>query len=302
MSKKSEIKKHKESFYLIISALLFGKISERSSRERIFTVLSFSFGNFFALIGIVFILHNEIFFGILLILAGVIGFSYLYYTSRFKNKPKPWLFLAFFLSIFTLIWGKAHGFYGDIHLLLIPGIISFASIFKPKHYFVISLIIGFYLLFLFGIENYYSQIFINEKIVIPEYQPIIIFAFTLLVSGWVVGSIIYNNSLKIKETDKQKEKIELLYKDMLSSVNYAYNIQNALLPSSETLNTLIPQNFILYKPRDIVSGDFYWVNKNQNKTFVVVADCTGHGVPGAFMSMLGISLLNEIILSSTLRS
>ncbi len=82
------------------------------------------------------------------------------------------------------------------------------------------------------------------------------------------------------------------------SIEYASKIQKALLPPSELIEELLPEHFILYKPRDIVSGDFYWLKKIGNYTVYAAADCTGHGVPGAFMSMLGISFLNEIVTKS----
>lgn len=87
---------------------------------------------------------------------------------------------------------------------------------------------------------------------------------------------------------KQKEEHE-------ASIQYARLIQRALLPSEKLLYDATSGCFILYKPRDIVSGDFYWISSSEEKLFVVVADCTGHGVPGAFMSLLGISFLNEIV-------
>ena len=80
-----------------------------------------------------------------------------------------------------------------------------------------------------------------------------------------------------------------------SSIHYAQNIQNATLPSPESLKEILPEHFILYKPKDVVSGDFYWISQDKGKIIVVSADCTGHGVPGAFMSILGICLLNEIV-------
>ena len=89
-------------------------------------------------------------------------------------------------------------------------------------------------------------------------------------------------------------------KAITDSIEYAGNIQAAILPPVDNLKEILNEHFIFYKPRDIVSGDFYWVNKikgkKENKTVVVAADSTGHGVPGAFMSMLGVTLLNEIIL------
>ncbi len=87
---------------------------------------------------------------------------------------------------------------------------------------------------------------------------------------------------------KQKEELE-------SSIYYARRIQMALLPSETILSENINNYFILFKPRDIVSGDFYWMTKKDNRLYVVAADCTGHGVPGAFMSLLGMSFLDEII-------
>ena len=83
--------------------------------------------------------------------------------------------------------------------------------------------------------------------------------------------------------------------NITSSIKYASNIQNAVLPPIELIDKLLPDNFILSKPKDIVSGDFYWLAEKDNKIVFTVADCTGHGVPGAFMSLLGITLLNEIV-------
>jgi hypothetical protein len=87
---------------------------------------------------------------------------------------------------------------------------------------------------------------------------------------------------------KQKEELE-------SSIHYASRIQMALLPSEAILAENLKNYFILFKPRDIVSGDFYWMTKKNDRLYVVAADCTGHGVPGAFMSLLGMSFLDEII-------
>ena len=90
------------------------------------------------------------------------------------------------------------------------------------------------------------------------------------------------------EIRRQKEELE-------DSIEYASRIQQALLPSHKLLQEEYPDHFILFKPRDIVSGDFYWMGKQEGKLVIVAADCTGHGVPGAFMSMLGITFLNEVV-------
>ena len=101
---------------------------------------------------------------------------------------------------------------------------------------------------------------------------------------------------RLRLTDLQKEIIEEQKKDITDSINYAKRIQDAMLPKQELINDLLPANFVLFQPKDIVSGDFYWVGKQGDYIFFAVCDCTGHGIPGAFMSMIGTVLLNEIIL------
>jgi ligand-binding sensor domain-containing protein/serine phosphatase RsbU (regulator of sigma subunit) len=94
---------------------------------------------------------------------------------------------------------------------------------------------------------------------------------------------------------EQNEQIRSQQESITASIRYASKIQNAMLPPEEVIKYLLPKHFILYKPRDIVSGDFYWLGQKEDKIIIAVTDCTGHGVSGAFMSMLGSALLNEII-------
>ncbi len=125
----------------------------------------------------------------------------------------------------------------------------------------------------------------------------------VLVSG--IGYVMYVNyrnkkkaNLILEEKNRlitnQRDQIAYQKKHITDSIEYAKRIQKAILPSLELFSDKI-EHFVLYKPRDIVSGDFYWVDKKDDKQIVITSDCTGHGVPGAFMSMLGVSLLNEII-------
>ncbi len=97
------------------------------------------------------------------------------------------------------------------------------------------------------------------------------------------------------ELEVQRDKIAFQNKNITDSIHYARRIQTALLPTDEMMKQLLGEHFVLYKPRDIVSGDFYWITQKNNKTILVVADCTGHGVPGAFMSILGVAYLTEIV-------
>ncbi len=100
---------------------------------------------------------------------------------------------------------------------------------------------------------------------------------------------------KKEEIEKQRDEIADKNQSITDSIQYASRIQQALLPSKEMLDKAVPDHFVLFKPRDIVSGDYYWMTQIKQKTILVAADCTGHGVPGAFMSMLGMSFFNEIV-------
>ena len=106
-----------------------------------------------------------------------------------------------------------------------------------------------------------------------------------------------NQNLEQKVINRTRQ-IEQQKKDITDSIHYASRIQSALLPPEKELDRLLPSYFILNKPRDIVSGDYYWVSQKDNKVIIAVADATGHGVPGAFMSILGIAFLNEIIIKT----
>lgn len=103
---------------------------------------------------------------------------------------------------------------------------------------------------------------------------------------------------RTQELNEQKEIIEKKNADITDSIRYARRIQSAILPDSNLLYEYFPESFIMYHPKDIVSGDFYWMAEIDGELFVAVVDCTGHGVPGAFMSVMGNSLLNDAILQN----
>ena len=101
-----------------------------------------------------------------------------------------------------------------------------------------------------------------------------------------------------RELTRQKDEIQYQNDQITDSIQYASRIQKVMLPQQELMDGLMPNNMVFFKPRDIVSGDFYWCKQIKNFVIFAAADCTGHGVPGAFMSMLGISFLNEIVSKS----
>lgn len=111
---------------------------------------------------------------------------------------------------------------------------------------------------------------------------------------------------RTEEITVQKEHILIQNKKMRDSIKYAQNLQEAILPTSNYIATTIPNHFIFFQPKDIVSGDFYWYrhihNEKFNVTILAVSDCTGHGVPGGLMSMLGIASLNEITIKKDVQT
>jgi serine phosphatase RsbU (regulator of sigma subunit) len=104
------------------------------------------------------------------------------------------------------------------------------------------------------------------------------------------------------EVERQRDQIEAKSKEVTDSILYAKRIQGAMLANTGLLKAHLPEHFVLYKPKDIVSGDFYWAGAQDNKFYLCAGDCTGHGVPGAFMSLLNISFLNEAVIEKRIES
>ena len=121
---------------------------------------------------------------------------------------------------------------------------------------------------------------------------IIIFSITSIVLGALVIYVKHNANKKLQEKNTI---IAQQNKDLLDSINYAQHIQNAMLPDVKTHEELLKNGFVFYKPKNIVSGDFYWIHKCHNLLFVAVIDCTGHGVPGALLTMLGYNAINKAV-------
>lgn len=103
-------------------------------------------------------------------------------------------------------------------------------------------------------------------------------------------------------TQSTLHKLSEKNKEITDSIHYARNIQRAMLSPTESFDRYLPQNFVLYKPKDIVSGDFYWTKEHEGRFYLAVCDCTGHGVPGAFMSLLMTGFLNEAISERNIQS
>jgi serine phosphatase RsbU (regulator of sigma subunit) len=160
---------------------------------------------------------------------------------------------------------------------------------------------------------------------IPTNQPYLIF-LPMLICVYSVHRMVLARSIAERQINLQKvalqkhnREIEIKNDDIVSSINYAKKIQYAVLPNEETIYRSIPLSFIIYKPRDIVSGDFFWfhqssefgvgsseneieklseLNTPNSELFIVAADCTGHGVPGAFMTVIGSNALTQTVIEN----
>lgn len=150
----------------------------------------------------------------------------------------------------------------------------------------------------------------NEKKVNIEkiwWRDLFLWISIVIILGVIVGIyylIRINKQVKLKNqtVEKQKEEITEQHLEIKSSIDYAKRIQIAMFSAKHQWDKISENNSIFFRPKDVVSGDFYWAHKNEEKNTSIwaVADCTGHGVPGAFMSMLGIGFLNEIVIETAI--
>lgn len=179
-------------------------------------------------------------------------------------------------------------YYTGYGMVLVLSYISFVLSFKRILYYASSVLLSFILIFYFSSLPIYTHLGLG-----------IFTVFSELIMICFVSYVINNNHTnQIKAQLLLKESHQILehkQKEILDSIHYAKRIQNALLANKTLVNKNIPENFILFNPKDIVSGDFYWAAEHQNKFYLAVCDCTGHGVPGAFMSLLNIGFLSEAI-------
>ena len=150
----------------------------------------------------------------------------------------------------------------------------------------------------------------QEKAVAKEQeknQRIITYAIALGLLLISLFTVVILKRLKVAKAqqlliESQKETIEKNRNQMLESIEYSKNIQQRIFLSPKELKELVPNSFLYFRPKDVVSGDFYWAHKKGNKVFFSVADCTGHGVPGAFMTLISLNLINAIILEEDVNS
>jgi serine phosphatase RsbU (regulator of sigma subunit) len=197
---------------------------------------------------------------------GILIFCFFYGTLAFKNKYEKWKIYtrskrdAFFLSLFDFL-----GF----------GFLLLGFMFKIQYWPLADLMTTIGLIVIVIGMFAWNQKFKREVVFRKQTEDKLKDSFV--------------------EIESQHQKLEEKQKEILDSINYAKRIQYALLAHEDLLRQNLPEYFVLFKPKDIVSGDFYWATKKDNSFYLAVCDSTGHGVPGAFMSLLNISFLNEAI-------
>ena len=234
------------------------------------------------------------------------------------NRSKKYNLAIFLICFAATVYAAFFLFVGGIKVaffFFMPAIIPVIFYQKKLHYITFCI---------FNIAVYFAVFSVlnsnNSLFYTPPYQN---YFFTFIINSVAAFAILFliithfkNQNIKNEEVLSQKndilqqlsdeisaqrdelklknEKIEQQTRNMISSIVYAEKLQQAILPQSNILNNFFSDSFIFFSPRDIVSGDFYWIKRIDRNVIVAAVDCTGHGVPGALMSMLGISFMNDI--------
>lgn len=143
----------------------------------------------------------------------------------------------------------------------------------------------------FGNEDMYQVCYPKDHR--SMFYSIIIFSITTVVFGLLIIYIKHHSNKRLKE---KNEIIAEQNKDLIDSINYSQRIQQAILPDKKLEDIVLKNGFALYKPKHIVSGDFYWLHKCDDVFYFAVIDCTGHGVPGALLTMLAYNAINKAVI------
>lgn len=229
----------------------------------------------------------------------IIGLSCLlfYYYSRFQKKFNALHFVLLSSVLLSVVWFLNEGSQGATPFLFLTTSACVISISKKNRHLPYLLILLLTIIGLLYLETNFYQYLMHGHHSEEERRSDVVFffIFNLIMIFFIVSFLKENYDNENSTIQLQKEALNIQNEKIVSSIKSARFIQGALLPNENYLNSILPEYFIFYKPKDIVSGDFYWVHSNDDKLTIAAADCTGHGVSGAFMSVLGVALLNEIV-------
>jgi serine phosphatase RsbU (regulator of sigma subunit) len=292
--------------------LTFGLKPEQSFSEqkKIRLTNSFAFlvslvGSFFELVSLILndTLSNH-FVNLLTISIGLLTLSLNRAAHYETAKILSLVFFSFYMASFVWIFGILGN--GEVYLISIA--VGALLLFDKKR-FQIPLFTLAASAYIFTRLFMYDYIGLLDKLLVYHYLN---FAFGFLLF-YLILQFFKNEHLTYERTIEEKNKIlsqqkvliERKNKQITDSINYASRIQQAILPQNEVFDAFLPKNLIFYLPKDIVSGDFYWLESLHHKTdylFLAVADCTGHGVSGCLMSMIGVNNLTQIVSEMNIHS
>jgi len=186
--------------------------------------------------------------------------------------------------------------FGILVVILLPFLV-FGTKNKKKLVFTVLMPVLWFAFF----DYFHSLFHLNQNIQFNRTDyPLVILGSTiiLILSILMIYFLQSTNEAYEKTIIEQQKNIEQSLMKISESINYARRIQNSLLQGEELLKAFLSDNFIIFQPKEKVSGDFYWIKEHNSKLYLLAADCTGHGVPGAFVSMLGFAFLNEIFINT----
>lgn len=222
---------------------------------------------------------------------------------RWFNFCRYYMFLVG--SLIILGAGLSVGKGINNHISLVPLLLLCVIIFdsKKERFLMLFLSIGVFLLQQYLFEKVSPVFHISDDL--KQFFSNVFFIIGITMSFFLAFYFLGINEEYENIIHQQKKKVEHMneivldkQKEIIDSIAYAKRIQTALLPSDENIKSLFPESFILYKPKDIVSGDFYWINELNGVRYLAVCDCTGHGVPGALVSVVCHNSLNRSIKDS----
>lgn len=222
---------------------------------------------------------------------------FLYYLSRFRNYYNIWISTITILLLLSLSWLMNAGSIGSgsyLYLLSLVLLIIIAR--RHQQNWIFSLVL-LNISVLYILEYYFGNRLVHPYPDLSSYYGDMIFVFILVLFCVFFATRFIKRSFDDERNivNQQRLIIEEQNNELLASLTYASNLQKKIISNENQLGLLFSDYFVLFKPKDIVSGDYYWIKERGKYSIVVVADCTGHGVPAAFLSIMGISLFEEII-------
>lgn len=220
-------------------------------------------------------------------------FSLVLHHFRMFRLAHHYLFTI--TTAFIMVMGLMVGREAGNFVMFIPVVLLATLLFKTRTERIAGLVVTvvIYLTQVKLFNMIQPQIYIDPSV---KSSFTVIFFLMALVITFIIGYYFTQINREYEAIIiTQRDKIETKNKEITDSINYARRIQHAILPSSEKVKELLKESFILYKPKDIVAGDFYWLEQSGSKVLFATADCTGHGVPGAMVSVVCNNALNRSV-------